>query len=209
MHHGTCVTHLPSCMSGSLTCGGGENFPEIPGACAPAILRIWQEAHWKYSEPRQHCIYWCPSNYRCYIASRHSFNSSPLTTTIYVTNQVYRSMNDCMQSLLLRWRHSKWSTRFFKILRHFAYISNIAIQISLPMFLKEISNLLLKYYSFLNICNPFLFISASILSIHGLKSWRRHQMEIFSTLLDLCARNSPVSGEFPVRGALMSSLICA
>ena len=42
MHHGTCVTHVPWCMSGSLTCGDGEN---VPGAYAPAILRIWQEAH--------------------------------------------------------------------------------------------------------------------------------------------------------------------
>ena len=41
MHHGTCVTHVPWCMSGSLTCGDGENVPGIPGACAPAILRIW------------------------------------------------------------------------------------------------------------------------------------------------------------------------
>ena len=47
MHHGTCVTHVPWCMSGSLTCGDGENVPGIPGACAPAILRIWQEAHWQ------------------------------------------------------------------------------------------------------------------------------------------------------------------
>ena len=45
MHHGTCVTHVPWCMSGSLTCGDEENVPGIPGACAPAILRIWQEAH--------------------------------------------------------------------------------------------------------------------------------------------------------------------
>ena len=45
MHHGTCVTHVPWCMSGSLTCGDGENVPSIPGACAPAVLRIWQEAH--------------------------------------------------------------------------------------------------------------------------------------------------------------------
>ena len=44
MHHGTCVMHVPWCMSGSLTCGGGENVPGIPGACAPAILRICQEA---------------------------------------------------------------------------------------------------------------------------------------------------------------------
>ena len=45
MHHGTCVTHVPWCMSGSLTCDDGENVPGIPGACAPTILRIWQEAH--------------------------------------------------------------------------------------------------------------------------------------------------------------------
>ena len=45
MHHGTCVTHVPWCMSGSLTHVGGENVPGIPGACASAISRIWQEAH--------------------------------------------------------------------------------------------------------------------------------------------------------------------
>ena len=45
MHHGTCVTHVPWCMSGSFNCGDGENVPDIPGACAPAILRIWQEPH--------------------------------------------------------------------------------------------------------------------------------------------------------------------
>ena len=33
MHHGTCVTHIPWCMSGSLTCGGRGNVPGIPGAC--------------------------------------------------------------------------------------------------------------------------------------------------------------------------------
>ena len=45
MHHGTCVKHVPWCMSGSLTCGDGENVPGISGACPPVILRIWQEAH--------------------------------------------------------------------------------------------------------------------------------------------------------------------
>ena len=34
IHHGTCVTHVPWCMSGSLTRGGEENVPGIPGACA-------------------------------------------------------------------------------------------------------------------------------------------------------------------------------
>ena len=34
MHHGMCVKHVPWCMSGSLTNGGGGNVPGIPGACA-------------------------------------------------------------------------------------------------------------------------------------------------------------------------------
>ena len=34
MYHGTCVTHVPWCMSGPLTRGGGKNVPGIPGACA-------------------------------------------------------------------------------------------------------------------------------------------------------------------------------
>ena len=34
MHHGTCVTHVPWCMSGSLTRGARENVPGILGACA-------------------------------------------------------------------------------------------------------------------------------------------------------------------------------
>ena len=38
MHHGTCVTHVPWCMSGSLTHGGGEIVPGIPGACATSIF---------------------------------------------------------------------------------------------------------------------------------------------------------------------------
>ena len=44
-----------------------------------------------------------------------------------------------------------------------------------------------------------------------LQTWWRHQMETFSALLAICARNSPVNsphkGQW--RGALMFSLICA
>ena len=45
MHHGTCITHVSWCMSGSLNGDGGENVPGIPGACANRNLCIWQEAH--------------------------------------------------------------------------------------------------------------------------------------------------------------------
>ena len=33
-----CVTHMPWCISGSLTRGGGENVPGIPGACTARSL---------------------------------------------------------------------------------------------------------------------------------------------------------------------------
>ena len=45
MHHGTCVTHVPWCLLGSLTRGGGKMFPAFPAHAQPAILRIWQEVH--------------------------------------------------------------------------------------------------------------------------------------------------------------------
>ena len=37
----------------------------------------------------------------------------------------------------------------------------------------------------------------AVLSTRLCVSWWRHQMETFSALLALCARNSPVTGEFP------------
>ena len=45
MHHGTCLTHVPWCLSGSLTRGGGKTFPTFPAHAQPAILPICQEAH--------------------------------------------------------------------------------------------------------------------------------------------------------------------
>ena len=35
MHHGTCVTHVSWCMSGSLTHGGEETFPAFPAHAHP------------------------------------------------------------------------------------------------------------------------------------------------------------------------------
>ena len=46
MHHGTCVTHVPWCMSGSLTRGGGENVPDIPGACATRNFTYLARGPW-------------------------------------------------------------------------------------------------------------------------------------------------------------------
>ena len=55
--------------------------------------------------------------------------------------------------------------------------------------------------------------AADCMAWRTIKSWWRHQMEIFSALLALCAGNSPVPVNSPHkgqwRGALVFSLICA
>ena len=41
--------------------------------------------------------------------------------------------------------------------------------------------------------------SSSELTVLHFITWWRHQMETFSTLLSICAGNSPVSGELPAQ----------
>ena len=59
MHHGRCVTHVPWCMSGSLTRGGGENVPGIHGAGATRNFMYLARGPWsnleKHSIPNQLC----------------------------------------------------------------------------------------------------------------------------------------------------------
>ena len=47
MHHGTCVTHVVWCMSGSLTRVGGENIPGILGACATRNFTYLSRGPWR------------------------------------------------------------------------------------------------------------------------------------------------------------------
>ena len=51
MHHGTCLTHVPWSMSGSLTSGFfwsqvGENVPGTPGACATRTFKCLVRGPW-------------------------------------------------------------------------------------------------------------------------------------------------------------------
>ena len=46
LHHDTCVTHVPWCMSGSLTRGGGENVTGIPGACVTRKFTYLTRGPW-------------------------------------------------------------------------------------------------------------------------------------------------------------------
>ena len=96
MHHGTCVTHVPWCMSGSLTCGDGENVPGIPGACATAILRIWQEAHGIILWPRRTMSSWVNTTF-------------PYVSYYYCTDWCYRGSSKAWISLQVQrnWMREK------------------------------------------------------------------------------------------------------
>ena len=47
MHHGTCVTHMPWCISGSLTRGDRESVPSIPVACATHNFAFLVRGTWR------------------------------------------------------------------------------------------------------------------------------------------------------------------
>ena len=81
MHHGTWVTHVPWCMSGLLTRGGGENVPGIPGACATRNFSYLVRGPWSY----------------CSLALSHRNNRVPIQVLQYQpfeeTDQSHRSHN--------------------------------------------------------------------------------------------------------------------
>ena len=56
--------------------------------------------------------------------------------------------------------------------------------------------------SHFNPCGPLIYQPCIF------NSWWRHQMEIFSALLALCAGNSPMTGEFPAQRASNAELWC-
>ena len=60
MHHGTCVTHVPWCMSGILTPGGGENVPGIPGACTTRNFTYLARGPWSRTMCTVSNFLWIP-----------------------------------------------------------------------------------------------------------------------------------------------------
>ena len=53
MHHGTCATHVPWCMSESLTRGGGKNVPGLPNACANRNFTYLARVPWSRPYDKQ------------------------------------------------------------------------------------------------------------------------------------------------------------
>ena len=82
MHPGTCVTHVPWCMSRSLTRGGGENIPVIPGACATCNFTYLARGPWP-------CFDYCIENIyftQCNDLLKYMLSASILTKEIILTN---------------------------------------------------------------------------------------------------------------------------
>ena len=67
---------------------------------------------------------------------------------------------------------------------------------------------------YIDIADHGLITTKHMIVWNASTTWWRHQMETFSALLDLCAANSPVTGEFPAQRPVMRSFdvlffICA
>ena len=71
MHHGTCVTHVPWCMSESLTRGDGANVPGIPITCTTRNFRYLARGPWDMQSDVSTCgtlwnvykrLYYSPTN---------------------------------------------------------------------------------------------------------------------------------------------------
>ena len=106
MHHGTCVTHVPWCMPGSLTRRAGENVPGIPGACA---TRIWQEALWTLCvHTIATRVYFCRLNvFLCFVATNSCFCpwSLPSDTLSHMTTAVWLQLDNVW---LVHISYSSW-----------------------------------------------------------------------------------------------------
>ena len=84
MHYGTCVTHVPWCMSGSLTRGDGENVPGIPGACAIRNIKYLVRGPLNGSEyvngyQHDHVIKW--KHFPCYWPFVGGIHRLPVNST--------------------------------------------------------------------------------------------------------------------------------
>ena len=86
MHSGTCATHVLWCMSGSLTRGGGENFPGISGVCATHNFVYLVRSPCDYLVPKVTCMtVVSPTENKLEPISSASRRSSPVAQTFLWT----------------------------------------------------------------------------------------------------------------------------
>ena len=108
MHHGTCVTHVPWCMSGSLTRSGGENVPGIPGACATHNIAYLARGPWvNVSSANQHHKY----------QHIHGWYRIANETRIYFAFTLFCMICNLIQCSLISF-HKHDPTAFKRFVRH-------------------------------------------------------------------------------------------
>ena len=126
MHHGTCVTHLPWCITGSLKHGVGRNGPGIPGACAtrpqfyasgngPIDDVIWIRDNLLFSDSFKSPKSWLENNIypegipKCgCVAWVWCYNMWPLTTYVNLNvlySNVQSGLNPRVNTIIL---YRKW-----------------------------------------------------------------------------------------------------
>ena len=216
MHHGTCVTHVPWCMSGSLTRGGGENVPGISGACATRHFRylirclcLKQQGHSKFTmighnlkecHRMKVCIRHCVVVLNNHDLSQISLQNANLNENDSEPNhQILHTGHMCewYPITLIQcasWKNVKSNNIFF-----LKCICTIFVCLLIMMTLECMSLLT---------CSVFDWFCE--ITYNGTPCpWWRHQTETFSVLLAICAGkvNSPHKSQWRV--ALMFSLICA
>ena len=110
MHHGTCATHVPWCMPGSLTRGGGENVPVIPCACATRNFTYLARGPWYWpSSPRleyfgPHFINGFQRNSNSMEISFHShFDSNTVIATKFCTRNGSCAVVACAKFVAIWW----------------------------------------------------------------------------------------------------------
>ena len=135
MHHGTCVTHVPWCMSGSLTHGGGENVPRIPRACATRNLTFLAKGLMpiiQYCATLSHVaplprngVYgtWNSSRGRGWPGSRHNRTEGSTSTvvawsTASLTSLGKHEMNTCCEINLRRMLQKRLLNKHLNISLH-------------------------------------------------------------------------------------------
>ena len=96
-----------------------ENVPSIPGACAPAILCIWQEAHWRdgevLSESRDHddvmtwkcLLYYWPFVRGIHLSNVDSPHKGPVMWSFEVLFVVEHTFEQIIKLPVI------WNTRIF------------------------------------------------------------------------------------------------
>ena len=152
MHHGNCVEHVPWCMLDSLTRGGGEDVPGIPGACATSNFAYLARGSWDPHQFSIDCVDWLLSWFRF---------SSPLNNL-----QADKSLL-CFYSFIKPILcHCRWSS---------------SVKMIICMASKPIVSMLFHLYNYsLNLCRVTYIMSLRFLSSLYNHLFYLHEIDNFS-----------------------------